>query len=72
MVTQVITSHLNVVLFYLIQYFTYKTLFAKYSFLVLLNVVMLTKKKTLGTQKVLIEKHIYSSNRNKIQMNLVK
>ena len=30
------------------------------------------KRKTRGTQKGLIEKHIYSSNRNKIQVNLVK
>ena len=30
------------------------------------------KRKTRGTQKKLIEKHIYSSNRNKIQVNLVK
>ena len=30
------------------------------------------KRKTQGTQKGLIEKHIYSSNRNKIQVNLVK
>ena len=30
------------------------------------------KRKTWGTQKGLIEKHIYSSNRSKIQVNLVK
>ena len=30
------------------------------------------KRKTRGTQKGLIEKHIYSSNRKKIQVNLVK
>ena len=30
------------------------------------------KRKTQTTQKELIEKHIYSSNRNKIQVNLVK
>ena len=33
---------------------------------------MLTKKRHGGTQKGLIRKHIYSSNRNKIQVNLVK
>ena len=30
------------------------------------------KRKTQGIQKGLIEKHIYSSNRKKIQVNLVK
>ena len=35
------------------------------------SVVMLTKEIT-GNTKVLIEKHMYSSNRNKIQVNLVK
>ena len=30
------------------------------------------KRKTWGTQKELIEKHKYSCNRNKIQVNLVK
>ena len=32
---------------------------------------MLTKENT-GNTKGLIEKHIYSSNRNKIQVNLIK
>ena len=36
------------------------------------TVVMLAKRKDLGKTKMLIEKHIYSSNRNKIQVNLVK
>ena len=35
-------------------------------------VVMLAKRKTLGTQKGLTEKHIYSSSRNKIQVKPVK
>ena len=35
-------------------------------------VVMLTKERHGGHKKGLMEKHIYSSNKNKIQVNLVK
>ena len=35
-------------------------------------VVMLAKKEDMGNTKRLIEKHIYSSNRNRIKVNLIK